>query len=109
FIQQSRFDRPAPEIKEAKLHQLMGARWPGNVRELRNEAERFVLGRGVVNGTSDGAPASLTQTVENFERSVIATELERHDNNLSRTAEALQVAKSTLSDKMKKYGLKAGS
>ncbi|MCY1791975.1 hypothetical protein OW739_24680, partial [Klebsiella pneumoniae] len=99
------FDRPAPEIKEAKLHQLMGARWPGNVRELRNEAERFVLGRGVVNGTS----ASLTQTVENFERSVIATELERHDNNLSRTAEALQVAKSTLSDKMKKYGLKAGS
>ncbi|HFN1228351.1 helix-turn-helix domain-containing protein [Klebsiella pneumoniae] len=35
--------------------------------------------------------------------------MERHDNNLSRTAEALQVAKSTLSDKMKKYGLKAGS
>ncbi|MCL7653205.1 hypothetical protein M8371_28775, partial [Klebsiella pneumoniae] len=83
---------------------------PGNVRELRNEAERFVLGikSTITMGdiSSDISSFSLMQTVEYFERGLIATELARHAGSLSRTAESLQVAKSTLSDKIKKYGLK---
>lgn len=102
------FDRPLPEIKESRLHQLMAWHWPGNVRELRNEAERFVLGiKGRAgNDSVSSDSAGLTQIVEQFERSLIATELTRHDGSLTRTAESLQVAKSTLSDKIKKYRLK---
>lgn len=112
FVNQSSvsFERSAPVIKEAKLHQLMAWRWPGNVRELRNEAERFVLGikSTITMGdiSSDLSSLSLTQTVEHFERGLIATELARYEGSLSRAAESLQVAKSTLSDKIKKYGLK---
>lgn len=112
FVNQSSisFNRTTPVIKETKLHQLMAWRWPGNVRELRNEAERFVLGikSTITMGdiSSDISSFSLMQTVEYFERGLIATELARHAGSLSRTAESLQVAKSTLSDKIKKYGLK---
>lgn len=103
------FDRPLPEIKEVRLHQLMAWHWPGNVRELRNEAERFVLGiKGRIGNDSANSDDSvgLTHIVEQFERSLIATELTRHDGSLTRTAESLQVAKSTLSDKIRKYRLK---
>ncbi|MEZ2696958.1 sigma-54-dependent transcriptional regulator [Hafnia alvei] len=101
------FGRPAPEIKAALLHQLMAAQWPGNIRELRNYAERFVLGikddHFVV---SDSGATSLIQMVENFERSLIILEINRQGGSLTKTAEALKIPKSTLSDKIKKYSLK---
>lgn len=53
--------------------------------------------------SSDISSFSLMQTVEYFERGLIATELARHAGSLSRTAESLQVAKSTLSD-MNRHG-----
>jgi two-component system C4-dicarboxylate transport response regulator DctD len=52
---------------------------------------------------TDGA-ISLAETVDAFERALIADALHRH-RSLARTAEALGVAKTTLHDKIKKYGL----
>jgi two-component system response regulator AauR len=49
-------------------------------------------------------PTPLAETVEAFERALIADALRRH-GSLARTAEALVVAKTTLHDKIKKYGL----
>ena len=46
----------------------------------------------------------LTETVEAFERALIADALRRH-GSLARTAEALSIAKTTLHDKIRKYGL----
>lgn len=101
------YDRPTPTITEARIHHLMARRWPGNVRELRNEAERFVLGiKGSLTGEADESNLSLSQLVDNFERSVIMVELSHYEGSLTRTAEALNIAKSTLSDKIKKYGIK---
>jgi len=54
---------------------------------------------------SDAPPASLAESVESFERSLIAAELRRQGGSLARSAEALRVAKTTLHDKIKKYGL----
>lgn len=48
---------------------------------------------------------SLAQIVENFERSIILDELNQHNGNLTKTADALNIAKSTLFDKIKKYSL----
>lgn len=101
------FGRPAPEIKAALLHQLMAAQWPGNIRELRNYAERFVLGiKDEHFVASDSGATSLIQMVENFERSLIILEINRQGGSLTKTAEALKIPKSTLSDKIKKYSLK---
>ncbi|WAB95575.1 sigma-54 dependent transcriptional regulator [Pseudomonas citronellolis] len=110
FLQQSslRFDRPAPAIDNATAASLMAHDWPGNVRELRNVAERFALGLPVLTGGGQGPDASeprFAEAVEAFERSLLQSALERHAGNLSQAAQALGMAKTTLFDKVKKYGL----
>jgi len=110
FLHQAaaRHQRPVPEIPAARVQQLVGYAWPGNVRELRNVADRCVL--GIESGSppfgqaaADG-PTPLAATVDAFERALIADALRRH-GSLGRTAEALAIAKTTLHDKIRKYGL----
>lgn len=105
-------DRPLPEVTPERLRQLMAHDWPGNVRELRNVADCHVLGiRKELGNTSNATPdaasgeQSLAAAVDSFERSLIAAELNRQGGNLSRTSEALRMAKTTLHDKIRKYGL----
>ena len=98
------FQRPAPVLNAARQQALTTHNWPGNVRELRNEAERFVL--GLCPEEEQISSHTLAQSVESFEKGLIKAELERHQGNLSQAADALQVAKSTLADKIKKYQLK---
>lgn len=102
--------RPAPEIHPAKFQQLTAHVWPGNVRELRNVADRFVL--GIEMGfppfaTAEAALLPLPEAVDAFERAMIADALRKHGMNLSQTAMALQIPKTTLHDKMRKFGLGA--
>ena len=48
---------------------------------------------------------SLQEVVESFERSLIAEELRRQDGNVASSARTLRIAKTTLADKIRKYGL----
>jgi two-component system C4-dicarboxylate transport response regulator DctD len=109
FVAQAalRFEREAVPATAAELARLVAYPWPGNVRELRNLAERHVLGLGCDPAQGGAAPHALPlpQAVEQFERALIADALRRHDGNLSRAGEALGVAKTTLFDKVRKYGL----
>ena len=107
-----RFNRPPPELSGAQLAALMRHDWPGNVRELRNVADCLVLGvRHAVLDQGHSAPApaavglSLAEAVEHFERELIAAELARQGGNMTRAAEALKVAKTTLHDKVRRMGL----
>ena len=43
--------------------------------------------------------------MEAFERSLVAEALRRNNSSLARTAEELQIPKTTLHDKIRKYGL----
>ena len=98
-------------FSEAALARLVTYDWPGNVRELRNVADCLVLGVGKdILGSADpeAKPASLAESVESFERSLIAAELRRHGGSLARSAEALRIPKTTLHDKIRKYGLQGG-
>jgi len=106
-----RHDRPLPTVPPEQMRKLMAHTWPGNVRELRNVADCIVLGVGKdLLGTADGntPPASLAESVESFERSLIAAELRRNGGSLARSAEALRIPKTTLHDKIRKYGLQGG-
>jgi DNA-binding NtrC family response regulator len=107
-----RFNRPQPELSAAQLSALMAHNWPGNVRELRNVADCLVLGvrHAVLDTLHTEAPAgtsglSLAESVDRFERGLIAAELQRHEGNVARCAEALKMAKTTLHDKIKRLGL----
>jgi two-component system response regulator AauR len=103
-----RFDRPAPQLDRHTLAALLAHDWPGNVRELRNVAERFALGLPVFKHSglvADGNGPSFAEAVEAFERNLLGDALTRHAGNLSQASQALGMAKTTLFDKVKKYGL----
>ena len=104
----ARHERAVPATLPGRIQQLVGYAWPGNVRELRNVADRCVLGIEAGSPPFGLAAADtarpLNESVEAFERALIADALRRH-GSLARTAEALAVAKTTLHDKIRKYGL----
>jgi len=102
-----RFNRAVPELDRQTLAALSAHDWPGNVRELRNVAERFALGLPVFkkSGQADNNTLGFNEAVEAFERSLLSAALERHAGNLSQAAQTLGMAKTTLFDKVKKYGL----
>ena len=108
----ARHERPVPATPPGRIQQLVGYAWPGNVRELRNVADRCVLGIEAGSPPFGLAAADsarpLNESVEAFERALIADALRRH-GSLARTAEALAIAKTTLHDKIRKYGLGEGS
>ena len=110
FLHQAaaRHGRPAPMSDANCIRQLVGYHWPGNVRELLNVADRRVLGiesGAPPFGDDDDGSRPLAETVEAFERALIADALRRHHGSLIRSAEALCIPKTTLHDKIRKYGL----
>lgn len=100
-----------PQLPAIQRALLLSHDWPGNVRELQNAAERFALGLELAISTPlqelvhGGHGLSLPQQVEAFERALIAAELARPHGSLREVAEALQVPRKTLHDKIRKYGL----
>ena len=103
-----RYAKPAPIVTPEQVRQLMSYDWPGNIRELRNHADCRALGIARDAGTVDTGPQAgmtLSEAVETFERALITAELERQSGNVARSSEALGVARTTLHDKMRKYGL----
>ena len=109
FLQQSslRFDRETPELDNQTLSSLMSHDWPGNVRELRNVAERFALGLPAFKkpGSNVAQGLGFSEAVEAFERNLLNDALQRSSGNLTQASQELGMAKTTLFDKVKKYGL----
>jgi len=109
FVNQAavRLNRAAPPVQDAVICELLAHNWPGNVRELRNQAERYVLGLKTARGgvVADEGPVALATAVEAFERSLIVEALRRNDGSLSRTAEAMQIPKTTLFGKIRRYNI----
>ncbi|GEQ76354.1 sigma-54-dependent Fis family transcriptional regulator [Comamonas testosteroni] len=104
----ARHQRPVAELTPQRLQALLAHDWPGNVRELRNTAERITLGLDAglsSSGTAPEAAASLAATMESIERSLISEALRNNEGSLTRTAQALHTPKTTLHDKIRKYGL----
>ena len=110
FLQLSalRFDREAPQLDPQTLSSLVSHDWPGNVRELRNVAERFALGLPAFKKPSsqiEDQSLGFAEAVEAFEKNLLSEALQRSGGNLSQASQELGMAKTTLFDKVKKYGL----
>ena len=110
LVAADRLKKPLPSVTTEQMNRLMAHFWPGNVRELQTVADCLVLGitkdglTGAPNA-EQGSPQSLAEWVGDFERNLIAAELRRHGGSLARTAHALKVPKTTMHDKIRKYGL----
>jgi two-component system response regulator AauR len=110
FLQVSalRFDRETPSLDPQTMAALMGHDWPGNVRELRNVAERYALGLPAFKKSGavvDSHNLGFFEAVEAFEKNLLGEALQRSGGNLSQASQELGMAKTTLFDKVKKYGL----
>jgi two-component system nitrogen regulation response regulator NtrX len=95
--------------------------WPGNVRELRNVIERLVLmtpGTRIrpedlpdeVRGglrTNDIHGASLEDARREFERRFLSARLQEHGGSITRTAEAIGMARESLSRKLRALKIQA--
>ncbi len=100
-------------IHPKALEAMQRYSWPGNVRELENAIERaVVVGKGRQIGLSDlpfvtarGAAELGELSLEEMERQHIARLLATKGGNLSNVARVLRINRSTLYEKIKKYGL----
>lgn len=109
-------------ISPQALDTLSGMEWTGNVRELRNIVERLVImTQGQVIDSADLNILSTghrdevqgliftSKTLQGFkdqaEAKFIRHQLEKHNWNVSKTAESLEMERSHLYTKIKKYGL----
>ena len=116
FLQKyaSAMNRPIPRVAPAALDLLMTHQWPGNVRELENAVERSMLIARDLEIQPSDFPFQLNTTVveangmtlEDVEREHIKRVLEETAWNLSRTARILDIDRTTLYNKLKRYNLK---
>jgi two-component system nitrogen regulation response regulator NtrX len=111
--------KPVPQLTQAALQRLLGYPWPGNVRELQNIVERLVLmtpgsaidvadlpaqlvspDRVRLVQRASGAE-TLAEARSIFERDFLLERLRDNDWNISRTAEAVGLARESLSRKLR--------
>lgn len=117
-------DKKQPYLTTEALESLQRYAWPGNVRELENVIERAVLlnkdkyigmddlpqsliAQSQVSRRPNYAQMSLKNALAEPEKSIIRTALLANQWNRQNTAKALQINRTTLYKKMKRYGLEA--
>jgi len=109
-------------ISTDALHPLLDYDWPGNVRELENVVERAVVLSSAPTIGADLLPASVTgrdagrvfdsspdsslfDIVEDCERRIIVTMLERCNWNQTEAADRFHIPLSTLNQKIKRLNV----
>ncbi len=113
---------PRKELTPALLDRLKTMDWSGNVRELRNVIERLVIMSrsrridvqeletlGAVRAGEFEDILNISATFQDFkdraEAAFIRRQLELHGWHITKTAEALNIQRSHLYNKMKRYGI----
>ena len=128
--------RRVKDVPDDVWNKLKAHYWPGNVRELRNVIERCVLfsdgatfpgqwlqlpgqhsqtdasEQGRINTQAEAddrgiyLPLDGSMALDDMDRFIIKTALERADNNLTAAARALGATRETLRYRVRKYNLK---
>jgi len=124
FLKQfcEKYGKPQIKFAESAYRTLQSMKFTGNVRELKNLIERiFILaskniitGEDILNLSSKKSSelddmimssSTFQEFKEKAEKAFILKQLEIHNWNISKTAEALDIQRSHLYGKMKKYGI----
>ncbi len=109
------YNKPFLELSEKAIAGLMQHHWPGNIRELEHTIEKGVILSGKREIGSEhlfprSAPVKGTTPIHSFnleenEREIIERALRHESGNIASTSKKLGINRSTLYQKMKKYGL----
>jgi two-component system nitrogen regulation response regulator NtrX len=121
----SKHKKSKVKFNDEAIKLLQEQKWSGNVRELRNIIERIIIivdkkeitkkdieflfysGKSSV-GDIIAESNSFQEFKEKAEKAFILKQLKNFDWNISKTAEALEIQRSHLYNKMKKYGIEKG-
>ena len=102
------YNKTPIEIDEKTRQQLLDYNWPGNIRELEHTMERAVI-IGEISVPHSPLPTFHSSTpsasLASMERDLIARTIRECDGNLTLVAQRLDIARQTLYNKIKKYGL----
>ena len=111
----TKFSKKISKMEHMARQILLSYSYPGNVRELENIVERAVALAESESITLNDLPPDLREysvtqygkwlTYEEQERDYIRRVLKFTDHNLGRTAKILNLPRTTLWRKLKKYGL----
>jgi len=91
--------------------ELLSYRWPGNIRELVSVVERSAILSENYEISQDDLfldgreSRSNSNHIEDIEKNIIIEALNSCDNNLNDTAKILNISKSSLEEKLKKYNI----
>lgn len=109
------YQKPGLKFSAQAMNQLMSHSWPGNIRELEHAIEKAVILAekdlvshiGLTSRTegTPGAASLSTLNLEAHEKMVIQQALREVQGNVSAASKALGINRSTLYQKMKKYGI----
>ena len=100
----------SPEVMEI----FLGHSWPGNVRELENVIDHAIIIAKQEKILPKDLPQSLVQrslpvqesiTLQDYEKNLILKTLQETNWNKHKAAKKLNINRSTLYGKMKRYGL----
>lgn len=111
-----KYDKDIRKISDPALKKLQTYGWPGNVRELQHAVERAVImtDHSVLQPedfllTSLGGDESTMifndYNLEEVEKTVIRKALDKHEGNISKSAEELGLTRASLYRRMEKYDL----
>ncbi len=110
-----RMGKDVEGVTPQALNKLIKYPWPGNVRELENAIERaFVISKGKYITTEDLAFLDINDakfttppalSLSEIEKQHILNVLNECDYNISKAAKILDIDRTTLYNKMKKYGI----
>ncbi len=113
-IKQTIAKKEIGNLSQASNDILCSYSWPGNVRELKNVIERAVLlCQGgdilpyhiIIPQAKPEAEESRPLPLSEIEKAHIRQVLRLADNNRTKAADMLDIARSTLNEKIKKYNL----
>ncbi len=110
------YGRQGTKLREDAIRKLREYHWPGNIRELAHTIERAVIlcKKGIITPDdfmfrAKSASAMLTEDpiirVEEYEKKAISSAMTKYNGNLSKAAEEIGIARSTLYRKIARFGI----
>lgn len=102
------------ELTDAERSFFMGRPWNGNIRELKNEIQTkvYLFSQGVrasstpvLDKVTHAIQSTINDELNLIEKQRIEVVLRQADYNISKAARALNIHRSTLQGKLKKYDL----
>ncbi|MEK6450885.1 MULTISPECIES: sigma-54-dependent transcriptional regulator [Myroides] len=111
----SKYERSVPVVSQQTISSLEAYDWKGNIREMQNRVERALIltdeaelklaDFGISSTMINDSPVE-ENTLQDMERVSILKALEKHEGNISQTAEELGLSRAALYRRLEKYNIK---